>query len=166
MKKIMFAIIVLVLAVIVLIPIGCRSINSSYTYDILIKGGLVYDGSTAKPVVEDVGIKGDKIAAVGKDLTGSARRTIDVQGLIVTPGFIDVHNHTDLGILMAFIMSGKTGDLSMITPAWKDNHNYATQGVTTIVTGLCGGGFWDTKQWLGLIASQKFNCNVYHLIPW
>lgn len=92
MKKIMFAIIVLVLAVIVLIPIGCRSINSSYTYDILIKGGLVYDGSTAKPVVEDVGIKGDKIAAVGKDLTGSARRTIDVQGLIVTPG-VTLHNN-------------------------------------------------------------------------
>ncbi|MDO9558222.1 MAG: amidohydrolase family protein [Syntrophales bacterium] len=166
MKKIMLAIIVLVLAVIVLIPIGCRISGSYDTYDILIKGGLVYDGSTAKPVVEDVGVKGDKIVAVGKDLTGSARTTINAQGLIVTPGFIDVHNHTDLGILMAFITSGKKGALSMITPAWRDNHNYATQGVTTIVTGLCGGGLWDTKQWLDLLASQKFNCNVYHLIPY
>ena len=166
MKKIMFALIILVLAVIVLIPIGRRSIGSVFTYDILIKGGLVYDGSTAKPVVKDVGVKEDKIVAVGKDLTGSARRTIQAQGLIVTPGFIDVHNHTDLAILMAFIASGKEGDLSIITPAWKNNHNYATQGVTTIVTGLCGGGFWDTKQWLGLIDSTKFGGNVYHLIPY
>jgi len=166
MKKIMFAFIVPVLAVIVLIPIGCRIISSVYTYDVLIKGGLVYDGSTAEPVVEDVGVKEDKIVAVGVDLTGSARRTINAQGLIVTPGFIDVHNHTDLSILMAWLMPGKAGDLSMITPAWKDNHNYATQGVTTIVTGLCGGGFWDIKQWLGLIDSVKFGANVYHLIPY
>ena len=166
MKKIMFALIVPVLAVIVLIPIGCRIISSVYTYDVLIKGGLVYDGSTAEPVVEDVGVKEDKIVAVGVDLTGSARRTINAQGLIVTPGFIDVHNHTDLSILMAWLMPGKAGDLSMITPVWKDNHNYATQGVTTIVTGLCGGGFWDIKQWLGLIDSVKFGANVYHLIPY
>ena len=166
MKKIMFALIILVLAVIVLIPIGCH-INSSYdTYDILIKGGLVYDGSTSEPVVEDVGVKGDNIVAVGKDLTGSATRTINAQGLIVTPGFIDVHNHTDLNILMAWIQPGKWGDLSILTPEWKKNQNYSTQGVTTIVTGLCGGGFFDTIQWLGLIDSTKFRSNVYHLIPY
>ncbi|MFH0797197.1 MAG: amidohydrolase family protein [Candidatus Omnitrophota bacterium] len=165
-QKIIILIIILILAVIVLIPTSRRIMRSFYVYDILIKGGLVYDGSTAKPVVEDVGVKGDKIVAVGKDLTGSARRTINAQGLIVTPGFIDVHNHTDLNILMAFIMFGKADALSMITPAWKNNHNYSTQGVTTIVTGLCGGGFWDINQWLGLIDSMKFGSNVYHLIPY
>jgi N-acyl-D-amino-acid deacylase len=141
-------------------------INSSASYDILVKGGLVYDGGTAQPVVEDIGIKGDKIMAVGKDLPGSARKTIDAKGLIVTPGFIDVHNHTDLALLMAIFMSGKKDDLSMINDAWRNNHNYSTQGVTTIVTGLCGAGFWDTQQWLDLLNSQKFASNVYHLIPY
>ena len=157
---------VVILVVALSIPLAHGIENSFYAYDTLIKGGLVYDGSLAKSEVKDIGIKGDKIAAVGKDLPGSARRTINAQGLIVTPGFIDVHNHTDLGILMAWITSGKWGDLSMITPAWKDNHNYATQGVTTIVTGLCGGGFWDINQWLGLIDSAEFGSNVYHLIPY
>src|SRR4030042_5975076 len=130
MKRNGITFIFLVLAVIVLIPIGGLSIGAVFTYDILIKGGLVYDGSTVKPVVKDIGVKGDKIVAVGKNLSGSAGRVIQARGLIVTPGFIDVHNHTDLGMLMAFLMSGKEGDLSMITPAWKNNHNYATQGVT------------------------------------
>jgi N-acyl-D-aspartate/D-glutamate deacylase len=166
MKKVMIAIIILALAVIVLIPISCYYNKSSDTYDVLIKDGLVYDGSTSEPVVEDVGVKEDKIVAVGKNLTGSARKIINAKGLIVTPGFIDVHNHTDISILMAWFISGKAGDLSMITPAWKNNHNYLTQGVTTIVTGLCGGGFWDINQWLGLIDSIKFGSNVYHLIPY
>lgn len=166
MKKVMFAIIILVVAVIALIPISGHSTKSSDTYDVLIKDGLVYDGSTSEPVVEDVGIREDKIVAVGKNLTGSAKKIINAQGLIVTPGFVDVHNHTDISIPMAWLISGKIGDLSMITPAWKNNHNYLTQGVTTIVTGLCGGGFWDINQWLGLIDSIKFGSNVYHLIPY
>ncbi|MDD5382971.1 MAG: amidohydrolase family protein [Candidatus Margulisbacteria bacterium] len=166
MKKLTVAIIITVLAIIVLILFGRQVISSFYAYDILIKGGQVYDGSTAPPVIEDIGIKGDKIVAIGKDLAGSARRTIDAKGSIVTPGFIDVHNHTDLALLMAIFMSGKKDDLSMINDAWRNNHNYSTQGVTTIVTGLCGAGFWDTRQWLGLVDSQKFASNVYHLIPY
>jgi len=166
MKKIMYAVIILALAVVVLIQISCYNSSYSDTYDVLIKDGLVYDGSTSEPMVEDVGIKGDKIVAVGKNLAGAASRIINAEGLIVTPGFIDVHNHTDLNILMAWIQSGKWGDLSILTPEWKNNQNYSTQGVTTIVTGLCGGGFFDTIEWLRLIYSTKFRCNVYHLIPY
>ncbi|MFH1347785.1 MAG: amidohydrolase family protein [Candidatus Margulisiibacteriota bacterium] len=165
-KKMILLAVVAILILLLAIPLGNRLIGSFYTYDILIKDGLVYNGSTAKPVVKDIGIKGDRIAAVSKDLAGSARKTINAQGLIVTPGFIDVHNHTDLGLLMAIFMSGKKDDLSMINDAWRNNHNYSTQGVTTIVTGLCGAGFWDTKQWLELVKSQKFASNVYHLIPY
>jgi len=147
--------------------VGCRGIvSSSDTYDILIRGGLIYDGSLARPAEGDIGIKGDKIVAVGRGLSGRATKTIEAKGMIVAPGFIDVHNHTDVGLLMAILTSGKKDDLSMITPAWKENRNYLTQGVTTIVTGLCGGGFWDTRQWLGLIDSIKFGSNVYHLIPY
>lgn len=165
-EKIILTIAVVIIVVALSLPLSRHIISSFYTYDILIKGGLVYDGSTALPQIEDLGIKGDKIVAIGKDLPGSAGRTIPAKGLIVTPGFIDVHNHTDLGLLMAIFMSGKKDDLSMINEAWRNNHNYSTQGVTTIVTGLCGAGLWDTRQWLDLVNNQKFASNVYHLIPY
>ncbi len=88
MKKVMIAIIILVLAVIALIPISGHSTKSSDTYDVLIKDGLVYDGSTSEPVVEDVGVREDKIVAMGKNLTGSAKKIINAQGLIVTPDLL------------------------------------------------------------------------------
>jgi len=154
------------IAVTLLFLFGRRIIGVPHKYDILIKGGLVYDGSAAEPMVKDVGIKGDKIAALGERLAGSAAKTIDAKGMIVTPGFIDVHNHTDLGILFSLMKSSQPNDLSMISPAWKNNHNYLTQGVTTIITGLCGAGFWDMKQWFGLVDSVGFAGNIYHHVPY
>ena len=145
---------------------GCSASSEKAGFDTLITGGTIYDGTVRDPYVADIGIIGDRIAAIGDLSGGTAKKTIDAKGLIVTPGFIDVHNHTDLNVLMALIMSGKEDDLSMITPGWKENRNYSTQGVTTIVTGLCGGGFWDVDKWLGLIDSVKFGANVYHMIPY
>jgi len=87
---------------------------------------------------------------------------INAGGLIVTPGFIDVHNHSDL----VFLFSGNKKYFALFTPAWKGNYNYLTQGVTTIVTGLCGGGYADTKQWLDMVNLIKYGTNVYHLIPY
>ncbi len=145
---------------------GCSASPQKAGFDILIMGGTIYDGTLRDSYVADIGIIADKIAVIGKLTNARAKKVINAKGLIVTPGFIDVHNHTDLTILMALIISGKENDLSMITPAWKKNHNYLTQGVTTIVTGLCGGGFWDVNQWLGLIDSVKFGSNVYHMIPY
>lgn len=166
MKKIIRTIVFLVLLISIITFVMQYIISSVFTYDILIKGGLVYDGNTAQPVIEDIGIKGDRITAIGKELAGLARKNIDAKDLIVTPGFIDVHNHTDLNVMMAIFASGKENDLSMLTEDWKNNHNYSTQGVTTIVTGLCGAGFWDVNQWLDIIDSEKFASNVYHLIPY
>src|SRR5271155_3906479 len=69
-------------------------------YDVVIRGGKIVDG-TGNPWFEgDVAIRGDRIAAVirpGGDLP--ARRTIDARGLIVAPGFIDMHSHSDLTLL-------------------------------------------------------------------
>ena len=60
------------------------------TYDLLIRGGLVVDGTGAEPFEADVAIDGKRIVAIGQ-LTGSAREAIDARGKLVTPGFVDVH---------------------------------------------------------------------------
>ena len=66
-----------------------EEVSQASEYDLLIVNGTVYDGSGADPVVADVAIQGDRIAAIGKDL-GTARETIDAAGLAVAPGFINM----------------------------------------------------------------------------
>ena len=67
-------------------------------YDIVIRGGRIVDG-TGNPWFEgDVGIQGGRITAVGS-INGGARRVIDAEGLVVAPGFIDLHTHSDLPLL-------------------------------------------------------------------
>ncbi len=129
-------------------------------YDLIIKGGTLYDGTLSEPVLADIGIQADKIAAIGK-LTGNAARTIDARGLIVTPGFIDVHTHCD----MSFRRAGMFRYLAYVMPSYKGNHNYLYQGVTTVVTGNCGYGYTDTGDWLDMVDSLDFGSNVYHLAP-
>ncbi len=64
-------------------------------FDLLIQGGTLIDGTGASPHTADVAISGARIVAVGKLADQPARRTIDARGLVVAPGFIDVHNHSD-----------------------------------------------------------------------
>src|SRR5215211_6618391 len=91
--------------------------------DLVLRGGTVYDGTTNEGGIGDVAIKGDRIAAVGKfDVAGSPR-IIDCKGLIVAPGFIDLHSHSDSGITQ---------------PKTRGNTNFLMQGCTTVVTGNCG----------------------------
>jgi N-acyl-D-amino-acid deacylase len=92
-------------------------------FDLVIRGGLVVDGTGAEPAVADIGVRGDRIVAVGADLPEGGRE-IDATGRIVTPGFVDVHTHYD---------GQATWDeeLAPSTP----------HGVTTIVMGNCGVGF-------------------------
>lgn len=125
-----------------------------YDYDILIKNGTVYDGTDGLPLKRDIGIKGDKILATG-NLTGSAINVIDAEGLIVSPGFIDVHSHSDMG----FQEQGEN-----IPEDIKGNYNYLYQGVTTVITGLCGDGM-HTKDVFNLVAKIKFGANLYHMAP-
>src|SRR5262245_43744479 len=68
-------------------------------FDVLIRGGQVVDGTGAAAVAADVGIKGDRIAAVGQLANRSARRTIDASGLVVAPGFIDLHTHSEMPLI-------------------------------------------------------------------
>ncbi len=69
-------------------------------FDVVIRGGDLLDGSGAPARRMDVGVRGDTIAAIGDLSTAAGRRTIDAAGLVVSPGFIDMHSHSDYPVLV------------------------------------------------------------------
>jgi N-acyl-D-aspartate/D-glutamate deacylase len=73
--------------------------TQTLAFDLLIRGGQVLDGTGSAAVRADVGIRGDRIAEVGQLSTATARRTIDATGLMVAPGFIDLHTHSEMPLL-------------------------------------------------------------------
>ncbi len=90
-------------------------------YKYLIKNGKILDGSGNPWFQADVGVKNDKIVKIGKIKENSGHRVLDAEGLVVAPGFIDVHSHDELIF-------------------FKDQFNTPKllQGVTTVVIGNCG----------------------------
>ena len=74
---------------------GCAA---GKAYDLVIVGGLVYDGLGGPPEAADIGIAGGMIKAVGRISASRGRAVIEAKGLAVAPGFIDIHDHTDLGL--------------------------------------------------------------------
>jgi N-acyl-D-aspartate/D-glutamate deacylase len=91
--------------------------------DLIIRGGLVVDGTGAEPVEADIAVTGDRIIAVGK-VAARSREEIDAQGKVVTPGFVDIHTHYD----------GQVTWENRLAPS-------SFHGVTTVVMGNCGVGF-------------------------
>ena len=89
-------------------------------FDLIIRGGTGVDGTGAPPITADVAVEGDRIAEVGR-VEGRARREIDADGLVVTPGFVDIHTHLDAQ--MAWDPLGTSA-------SW--------HGVTSVVLGNCG----------------------------
>src|SRR5262245_10300755 len=69
--------------------------TASQSFDIIIKGGTVYDGTGAPPRKADVGIKGDRIAAIGNLSRATAPNIVDAKGLAVAPGFINMLAHSE-----------------------------------------------------------------------
>src|SRR5258708_38199651 len=96
-------------------------------FDVLVRGGTVADGTGAALHDADIAVKDGKIAVVGK-ITGSAAEEIDAKGLLVTPGFVDIHTHYD---------GQATWDSHLQPSSW--------HGVTTAVMGNCGVGFAPVK---------------------
>ncbi len=95
--------------------------DSRAELDLVIKEALVVDGSGGRPFSADVGISGNYIKYIGKIGNTRARRVIEAKGLCLAPGFIDVHNHTDVQLLVC-----------------PEAPSLIRQGITTIVGGNCG----------------------------
>ena len=92
-------------------------------YDLVIRNGTIVDGGGGAPYRGDVAVVGDRIVAVG-EVSGTAAEEIDAAGLLVTPGFVDIHTHFDGQVIWE----------SRLAPtSW--------HGVTTVVMGNCGVGF-------------------------
>src|SRR5262245_13210859 len=83
----------------VLLPALLASTLAAQDFDILIRNGLIVDGTGSPGFHGDLALKGGKVAAMGKLGNKTAGRTIDAKGLVVSPGFVDMHNHSDTAIL-------------------------------------------------------------------
>jgi N-acyl-D-amino-acid deacylase len=117
---------------------------------VVIQNATVYNGSGSPGVKAAVAIDGGKVTAVGKVEVGPNTTVIDGTGLIVCPGFIDLHTHSDSAV---------------VSKTLRANTCYAVQGVTTIVTGNCGSGPTDVAKFFKDIEAGGVGANVVHQVP-
>jgi N-acyl-D-amino-acid deacylase len=115
-------------------------------YDVLIRHAKIIDGTGNGWYYGDVAIVKDRIAAIG-ELEGPAVHTIDASGLVLAPGFVDVHTHIE------------GNDVRVPT-----SPNFIMDGVTTVVTGNCGGSNVDMAAYFRSIDSVKNSVNIASLI--
>ena len=107
--------------------------------DVLIRGGEIIDGSGSEPFAADVAIEDGRITAVGSLGAWSASRTIRADGLYITPGFVDMHTHSERGLYI---------------PELAPSLPYLTQGVTTVVGGADGYGSWPLHETMEVHAAR------------
>ncbi len=123
--------------------------QATVDYDILILNGRVIDGSGNPSIDADIAISGDTIVAVGDLSDKTADRVLDAHGLIVAPGFIDMHTHCDGGL-------GRVDS--------NVNLNYLLQGTTTVVTGNCGSGTFRIAETKAEWEKLGIGTNAVHLV--
>lgn len=124
----------------------CAQLAFPQDYDLIITNGKIIDGTGNSWRHDDIGIKGDRIVAVGNLSKATAPRVIDAADMIVAPGFIDVHAHIERNI---------------------DNmqaSNFILDGVTTVITGNCGSSYTDIARYAFQLDSVGSSINVASLI--
>ena len=115
---------------------GCAAVGAQAPFDLLLLGGTVVDGTGAPPRIADLGLVGDRITAIGDLTAATAPRVLSVRGLVVAPGFVDAHAHTDL--------RRQPRATSKVL-----------QGVTTDVTGPDGGSAFPERPANGADAEDR-----------
>ena len=113
------------------------------TFDVVVRNGRVVDGTGNPWFVADVGIKGDTIVAIAPGLVAGGARVVDASGLVVSPGFIDVHSHSE---------EGREGQDMVGNPAAENN---IRQGVTTVFASPDGGGSIRVAEFLGKVGAAR-----------
>lgn len=121
------------------------SFINAQTFDLVLHGGRVIDGTGSPAFLADVGITNGRIAFIGK-ITGEARKELDAQGYVVAPGFIDVHTHAE--------------DIEELPLA----ENFVRMGVTTVVMGNCGSSALNVGQFLRRLEAANISINAATLI--
>jgi len=124
--------------------------NELVQADVVIRGATLCDGTASPGKVGDLAIRGDRIVAVGKFAVAGKPRVLDATGLIIAPGFIDLHTHSDT---------------PLTKKATSSNLNYLMQGVTTAVTGNCGAGPVDVAGYFATMEKLGIGSNVIHQVP-
>ena len=131
-----------------LLPGATRPRPKGYKgFDILITGGTIIDGTGRPPYEKDIVIRGDRIEIIGGVSKAGAIHKIDATGMIIAPGFIDLHSHADRGLL-----------------DHRAAENYIRQGVTTLVCGNCGSSPIDVREFFEQLREAGTGPNVALLV--
>ena len=130
-----------------LAAVGTAGMLAAADYDMIITGGRVVDGTGKPAFVADVAIKDGKIAKIGELADASATTRIDARGLVVAPGFIDVHTHSD-----------------EIVEKLPTSDHFLKMGVTSLVVGNCGSSNLDVGAFFREITAKGVSPNVATLI--
>jgi N-acyl-D-aspartate/D-glutamate deacylase len=118
--------------------------------DVVLKNATLVDGTDQPAREGNLAIKGDRIVAVGKFQWAGTPRVLDCTGLIVAPGFIDLHTHSDTPLTRKETAA---------------NLNYLMQGLSTAVTGNCGSGPMNVAAYFKTLETQGIGTNVIHQVP-
>jgi N-acyl-D-amino-acid deacylase len=147
-----------------LLFLSCSGSPQPPSFDVLITGGSVVDGTGAEPVTTDLGIRDGKIAAIGNLATAAATHHIDASGLTVAPGFIDMHNHSDYTILVepkaesmirqgvTTMVLGEQRSAGPVKPGFNDDRRASADGAAVDWTTL--GGYFEKLE------RQKMATNI------
>ena len=128
--------------------LSAHGASAGQAVDVIVRGGTIYTGAEQAPFVGDVAIRDDKIVYVGPPTKAfDAKRVIAAKGMIVSPGFIDVHTHPD-----SYIRS--------LDAKERLNAPWLMQGVTTIFIGVDGYGTPDVKSDLDAFEAKKVGTNL------